>query len=102
MSQSIRERLLSRPGFVEREIAGVGKVQIRHLKTGEVMALSEEPDKSASIHRLVALGALDERGEPIFKSPDELKGIDWVIVKGISDAVMEVNGLNPASKTELP
>jgi hypothetical protein len=88
---------LKAANFTDRSIEGFGPVRIRHIKAREMFQLGEEKDNAQSVQKMVALCVY--QGEaPLFASAADVADADWLLVKQMSDAAMEVNKLKDAEK----
>lgn len=96
---SIKEKIKARRAAEVQhvEIAGLGEIGIRRIRTREMLELSQLPDGQSGV-ALVVLCAVDEEGGPLFASADEVNDLDWPLTQALMKACSEVNDLG--SKVE--
>lgn len=78
-----------------------GDVLVRPLTAGEVQGMSEmfsggDADIQKNIEAaftLVAAGAINESGGPLFAGPDDLRGLDVGPVVRLAMAIAEISGI---------
>ncbi len=90
---SLRDKILSSPKTETIHIDGVGDVTVLRLGVRDIIDLSRLGDQDGGL-ALLARCILDEHGDPVFKSADEVGALDVRTFKLLSDAAARVNDLD--------
>jgi len=85
-----------KPRVDEVEIEGIGKVRIKQLTAGAMEGINSESKGNYDITmRTIQACVLDDKGQPIFKSRDEVAELPSAIFGKFGEAVNKVNGFDP-------
>ena len=87
MEGSIAARL-KRVVFEDREIPEVGAVRVRRLTAGEIHDLAKMTDGRESTAWTIRTCVVDEAGNPVYASDDEVWATDQQVLKALNDVVV--------------
>lgn len=73
-------------------IDGIDEVAVRRITAGEMLDIAKMSDQEGGM-ALVAASIVDDHGEKVFASADDVRGVDWVLLQALIQAATQVNGI---------
>lgn len=90
----LKSRLRAKRDKVEMEVDGVGKVWLRRLTSAEMFRI-KSLESGPGMMEMFAQSVVDENGEQVC-TPEEVKAIDFAIIKLVTDRALQLNSLDKA------
>lgn len=101
--QSTKELILNRSRQLEPvEIEGLGTIHVRRINLVDLDAINAIEDKRESTYELVLRGVREPDGAPVFGSHEEIRVIDWQLIKRFGEEVARVNGMREVDAKNSP
>lgn len=94
-SMSLRDLMATRTDHIRVQLTGDFSsvvVNVRRLKTHEMLEISKHRDDSKAALAMVACALQDEDGSVMFTF-DEVQALDWALTQELIAAVYKVNGI---------